>query len=513
MDSNNNVREKIIISNYVKKFIVMALVFVTVGLSGVFLNEHLNKDSTKNLSQVSVSSLMNKSDLSSLEINNVLKKIKEFGFGEPLSVKQSRLNDFYSVYVDEQVIYLKKDFSYSFYGQLIDNKEKLNITKLDIKIFKTEKEISNILNEEFKIDNFINIKNDHSRAINSAESIQYEKVSKKEVKNNLKEDIPFGDSSYIINDSTLLMEKTRNEKALKKLKELGLDPVEENEFESSALRILNNDDSFDDKNNESTFTKLPEKNNPTKSSLELDAYKQKIKERIESKMSNIIVPGEGSSHKARSTVDETGKESINLSQIQNGKSTVTYKGSTVYKIGYSSTGVKLNADEVREQIKKMYSKVEAAGEKWSVVYPAKGEEKAGVVVFSDPTCPVCKRLHKNIDKLNEAGLTVRILMYPRSLVYGLDDPSTQRTMETLEAIWCSADTAAAMHKVYNGGNISNSDCSYVKEQGRANLPASEHYFLGMLFNIKGTPLSFTSEGSLISGFSTPESFLKRIGVK
>ena len=54
-----------------------------------------------------------------------------------------------------------------------------------------------------------------------------------------------------------------------------------------------------------------------------------------------------------------------------------------------------------------------------VVYPAEGDEKASLKVFTDTTCPFCRRLHQEVPELQAAGVAVRYLPFPRS---GPDGP-------------------------------------------------------------------------------------------
>ena len=65
-----------------------------------------------------------------------------------------------------------------------------------------------------------------------------------------------------------------------------------------------------------------------------------------------------------------------------------------------------------------------------ILYPAKGEQKHVVTVFSDIDCPYCHKLHKEIPAMNEAGITVRYMAYPRS---GVDTPSYFKAVSA----WCA----------------------------------------------------------------------------
>jgi hypothetical protein len=49
----------------------------------------------------------------------------------------------------------------------------------------------------------------------------------------------------------------------------------------------------------------------------------------------------------------------------------------------------------------------------TVVYPAQGEEKHQLTVFSDITCPVCKRNHGDYEEFQKQGVTIRAALFPR----------------------------------------------------------------------------------------------------
>ncbi len=56
-----------------------------------------------------------------------------------------------------------------------------------------------------------------------------------------------------------------------------------------------------------------------------------------------------------------------------------------------------------------------------IVFPAEGETRAHISVFTDITCFYCQKLHKEVPELNKRGVEVRYLAYPRA---GVDSPDT-----------------------------------------------------------------------------------------
>ncbi|WP_114800943.1 DsbC family protein [Moraxella canis] len=116
-----------------------------------------------------------------------------------------------------------------------------------------------------------------------------------------------------------------------------------------------------------------------------------------------------------------------------------------------------------------------------IIYPAKGEHKAAVYVFSDPTCHYCQLLHKDIDDITAGGVEVRYLAWPRA---EKDIPLTQ-------AIWCSQDRHAALSAAKLGNMITANDCDN---------PVQKHLALGRSLGISGTPAIFTESGEHIGGY-------------
>lgn len=72
-----------------------------------------------------------------------------------------------------------------------------------------------------------------------------------------------------------------------------------------------------------------------------------------------------------------------------------------------------------------------------IEYKATGDEKYILYAFIDVECPYCKKLHKQVKSLNEGGVTVRYLAYPRTGV----DSEAAKTMAT---IWCAGDKNKAL---------------------------------------------------------------------
>ena len=119
-----------------------------------------------------------------------------------------------------------------------------------------------------------------------------------------------------------------------------------------------------------------------------------------------------------------------------------------------------------------------------VVFPAVGETKAHITVFTDTTCPYCQKLHAEVPKLNKQGIEVRYLAFPRQ---GLNSAGYKQ----LEAVWCSKDRAEAMERMFEGKEIKAASCDD---------PVAKQFTLGQQIGIQGTPAIILANGHMIPGY-------------
>jgi protein-disulfide isomerase/mono/diheme cytochrome c family protein len=122
------------------------------------------------------------------------------------------------------------------------------------------------------------------------------------------------------------------------------------------------------------------------------------------------------------------------------------------------------------------------------IFPASGVEKAVLNVFTDTSCPYCRKLHEEISYLQEAGISVHYIPFPRG---GSQGPGYQ----TLKQVWCAKDRATALTigKGLASGELPTGDCE-------DSVLVDEGYTLGNQLGITGTPTSFTSNGEAITGY-------------
>lgn len=121
-----------------------------------------------------------------------------------------------------------------------------------------------------------------------------------------------------------------------------------------------------------------------------------------------------------------------------------------------------------------------------IEYPSSIKEEYVVYVFSDPTCPYCRDFHKSLPEINNLGITVRYIGFPRAAEFS----------PILKKVWCSADKKTAFSSIINGQMINTDEC-------QAN-PIDSFTDLGHEVGVNGTPNVFLPDGRKVGGFMKPD---------
>lgn len=132
-----------------------------------------------------------------------------------------------------------------------------------------------------------------------------------------------------------------------------------------------------------------------------------------------------------------------------------------------------------------------------VIFRGEGESRAVVEVFTDPTCPYCRRIHEEVPKLNEMGIEVHYLAFPRA---GLNSEGGR----DLRKIWCADNPSEAMTAAKREEALTNSaDCDN---------PVEEQYDLGRELGVQGTPAIVLPDGRLVPGYVPAERLAAMLGL-
>jgi len=147
----------------------------------------------------------------------------------------------------------------------------------------------------------------------------------------------------------------------------------------------------------------------------------------------------------------------------------------------AQTKTSLTEDARATARKLLMGKIDASK---TIEYKAKGTEKHVLYVFTDVECPFCMKLHHEVPALNDKGVTVRYLAYPRA---GIGSPSYKKMVN----VWCADNKQAALDKIIKGEENPVKDCAN---------PVADDYALGQRLGVDGTPALLTDNGTMIPGY-------------
>jgi thiol:disulfide interchange protein DsbC len=131
-------------------------------------------------------------------------------------------------------------------------------------------------------------------------------------------------------------------------------------------------------------------------------------------------------------------------------------------------------------------------EESAIVFAAKNPEYT-ITVFTDVDCSYCRKLHADMNKLNDLGITVRYLAFPRTGPHG-------PTAEKMNKIWCMKDKKKAFNHANEDKPIEGTVCP--------NNGVSRGYTLGTKMGVNGTPTIVFEDGTVFPGYLTPEKLLE-----
>ncbi|MDX1452120.1 MAG: DsbC family protein [Oleiphilaceae bacterium] len=151
-------------------------------------------------------------------------------------------------------------------------------------------------------------------------------------------------------------------------------------------------------------------------------------------------------------------------------------------------------EERREQLRSEQLAAIPTSEK--ITFPAKGKTKARIAVFTDIDCGYCRKLHNEVPRMNELGIEVSYLAYPRA---GLGSGSYKKIVSA----WCADDKLQAMTDAKAGKRIPELNCEN---------PVAAQFELGQQMGVSGTPAIFLEDGTLIPGYMPAERLAKGLGL-
>lgn len=133
-----------------------------------------------------------------------------------------------------------------------------------------------------------------------------------------------------------------------------------------------------------------------------------------------------------------------------------------------------------------------------IIFPAKGERKTTIKVFTDVDCPYCRKLHAEVPALNDMGVEIAYLAYPRA-------GEGSQTYYKMQSIWCAEPSKRAeqMNLSKTGATLEPIDCK---------SPIMDQFRLGQQMGVSGTPAMLLEDGTLIPGYMTAAQIAQRLGL-
>ena len=227
------------------------------------------------------------------------------------------------------------------------------------------------------------------------------------------------------------------------------------------------------------------------SSLSLAETSQKMLDELKSKVEKAI-PGLKVTSVADSVVDGIYEVDSNNDQMiyvsADGKSFLV---GDIYQVERNGL---VNVSEKKREEKR--AAILASIDKKDFISFAPKETKKRIMVFTDIDCGYCRKLHQEIPRLNELGIQVDYLAYPRA---GVGSKSYDKAVSA----WCGDDPRARLTDAKNGKAIPDKVC--------ANPVAAQHE-LGQRLGVTGTPAIMLENGEIIRGYMPADALAKGLGV-
>ena len=122
------------------------------------------------------------------------------------------------------------------------------------------------------------------------------------------------------------------------------------------------------------------------------------------------------------------------------------------------------------------------------------KERYRIKVFTDVSCAYCRLFHSEIEEYLEKGITIQYLGFPRDGLEG-------KVFNNMQSAWCSNNKKQSLTKLKLGEEIKKELCQN---------PIREHFRIGSLIGITGTPTIVLDDGRKFSGYIPADQIIKLI---
>jgi len=146
---------------------------------------------------------------------------------------------------------------------------------------------------------------------------------------------------------------------------------------------------------------------------------------------------------------------------------------------------------------KRVEKINAIPEEYYITFPAKNK-KHSITVFTDIDCGYCRKLHNEIDELNELGIEVKYLLRPRS---GPQSVSWQKA----DSVFCSKNQQKNLTRSKQGIDITVKTCD--------DAPTDQVVQVAQSMGFHGTPAILSELGSQLGGYLPAKELVERLDLE
>ncbi|GAA3911303.1 bifunctional protein-disulfide isomerase/oxidoreductase DsbC [Halomonas cibimaris] len=199
------------------------------------------------------------------------------------------------------------------------------------------------------------------------------------------------------------------------------------------------------------------------------------------------------------SVGETPLDGIYHVALKGGESFYANADGSYFVVGdlYRNQGDELVNLSEQAKNRQRVAALSAVEESDRVVYRGVDEPRATVTVFTDTSCPYCTRLHESIPELNERGIAVHYLAFPRG---GMQS----RAARVMQKAWCSDNPGEALSRAFADETLdAGAGCDN---------PVAEQHRLGLELGVQGTPAIILPDGTMVPGFVPPERLAAMLGL-
>ena len=143
-----------------------------------------------------------------------------------------------------------------------------------------------------------------------------------------------------------------------------------------------------------------------------------------------------------------------------------------------------------------------------ITFKPKGNVKGVAYVFTDVDCGYCRKLHQEVQAMNDLGIELRYLAFPRGGAKSL-------AYNKMVNAWCAKDRNKAISDLKTGKDIPTT--AVAKEgapqpEGSCGALVDQQFQLGNKLGVNGTPAIFLEDGRAIPGYRPAAELAKIMGI-